>query len=54
VKTQLDLPLKMNNLNFEIYLFHRYTKILMKDIDVVNGAGKSDKMRLLNIFDAAA
>ena len=28
----------------------RYTKILMKDIDVVNGAGKSDKMRLLNIL----
>ncbi|XP_015769544.1 PREDICTED: probable global transcription activator SNF2L1 [Acropora digitifera] len=29
---------------------YRYTKILMKDIDVVNGAGKSDKMRLLNIL----
>ncbi|XP_052277512.1 LOW QUALITY PROTEIN: SWI/SNF-related matrix-associated actin-dependent regulator of chromatin subfamily A member 5-like [Dreissena polymorpha] len=27
-----------------------YTKILMKDIDIVNGAGKSDKMRLLNIL----
>ncbi|XP_025084956.1 SWI/SNF-related matrix-associated actin-dependent regulator of chromatin subfamily A member 5-like isoform X2 [Pomacea canaliculata] len=27
-----------------------YTKVLMKDIDVVNGAGKSDKMRLLNIL----
>uniref|UniRef100_A0A0B6ZJP7 SWI/SNF-related matrix-associated actin-dependent regulator of chromatin subfamily A member 5 n=1 Tax=Arion vulgaris TaxID=1028688 RepID=A0A0B6ZJP7_9EUPU len=27
-----------------------YTKILMKDIDVVNGAGRSDKMRLLNIL----
>ncbi|CAH1776599.1 unnamed protein product [Owenia fusiformis] len=27
-----------------------YTKILMKDIDVVNGAGKCDKMRLLNIL----
>ncbi|XP_067142954.1 SWI/SNF-related matrix-associated actin-dependent regulator of chromatin subfamily A member 5 [Centruroides vittatus] len=27
-----------------------YTKILMKDIDVVNGAGKVDKMRLLNIL----
>ena len=25
-------------------------KILMKNIDVVNGAGKSDKMRLLNIL----
>ena len=28
----------------------RYTKLLMKDIDVVNGAGKSGKMRLLNIL----
>lgn len=27
-----------------------YTRILLKDIDVVNGAGKSDKMRLLNIL----
>ncbi|CAG0902990.1 unnamed protein product [Cyprideis torosa] len=27
-----------------------YTKILMKDIDVVNGAGKIDKMRLQNIL----
>src|SRR5438874_12487460 len=27
-----------------------YTKILLKDIDVVNGAGKMDKMRLLNIL----
>jgi len=27
-----------------------YTKILMKDIDIVNGAGKTDKMRLLNIL----
>ncbi len=27
-----------------------YTKILMKDIDVVNGAGKSHKMRVLNIL----
>lgn len=27
-----------------------YTKILMKDIDVVNNAGKSDKLRLLNIL----
>ncbi|XP_072171356.1 SWI/SNF-related matrix-associated actin-dependent regulator of chromatin subfamily A member 5-like [Diadema setosum] len=27
-----------------------YTRILMKDIDVVNGAGKSDKMRLMNIL----
>lgn len=27
-----------------------YTRILMKDIDVVNGAGKTDKMRLMNIL----
>jgi len=27
-----------------------YTNILMKDIDIVNGAGKSDKLRLLNIL----
>lgn len=28
----------------------RYTKILMKDIDILNSAGKMDKMRLLNIL----
>ena len=28
----------------------RYTKILMKDIDVVNGVGRSGKMQLLNIL----
>ena len=28
----------------------RYTKILMKDIDVVNGAGRTGKMQLLNIL----
>jgi len=33
-----------------LYVIGRYTKILMKDIDIVNGAGKSDKMRLLNIL----
>ncbi|XP_071951063.1 SWI/SNF-related matrix-associated actin-dependent regulator of chromatin subfamily A member 5-like [Antedon mediterranea] len=27
-----------------------YTKILMKDIDVVNGAGKTEKIRLMNIL----
>ncbi|XP_071787735.1 SWI/SNF-related matrix-associated actin-dependent regulator of chromatin subfamily A member 5-like isoform X2 [Asterias amurensis] len=27
-----------------------YTKILMKDIDVVNGAGKTEKVRLMNIL----
>ena len=28
----------------------RYTKILMKDIDILNSAGKTDKMRLLNVL----
>uniref|UniRef100_A0A672M5J6 SWI/SNF-related matrix-associated actin-dependent regulator of chromatin subfamily A member 5-like n=1 Tax=Sinocyclocheilus grahami TaxID=75366 RepID=A0A672M5J6_SINGR len=28
----------------------RYTRILMKDIDILNSAGKMDKMRLLNIL----
>ncbi|KAH0630943.1 hypothetical protein JD844_004332 [Phrynosoma platyrhinos] len=28
----------------------KYTKILMKDIDILNSAGKMDKMRLLNIL----
>lgn len=27
-----------------------YTKILMRDIDIVNGAGKLEKMRLQNIL----
>lgn len=27
-----------------------YTKLLMKDIDIVNGAGKTDRMRLLNVL----
>lgn len=31
-------------------LLPRYTKILLKDIDVVNGAGKLNKVRLLNIL----
>ena len=38
------------NNHWYYYCLFRYTKILMKDIDVVNGAGKSDKMRLLNIL----
>lgn len=36
-----------------VYLFNslfRYTKVLMKDIDIVNGAGKVEKMRLQNIL----
>lgn len=27
-----------------------YQRILLKDIDLVNGTGKGDKMRLLNIL----
>ena len=33
-----------------VLLVCRYTKILMKDIDIVNGAGKVAKMQLLNIL----
>ncbi len=33
-----------------LLLLFRYTKILMKDIDIVNGAGKASKMRLLNVL----
>ncbi|VDP05105.1 unnamed protein product [Soboliphyme baturini] len=33
-----------------IAFVYRYTKILMKDIDIVNGAGKLEKTRLLNIL----
>ncbi len=34
-----------------LFLFpFRYTKILMKDIDILNSAGKTDKMRLLNVL----
>lgn len=31
-------------------IFVRYTRILMKDIDILNSSGKTDKMRLLNIL----
>lgn len=42
-----------SNLIHYIYLspcFYRYTKVLMKDIDIVNGAGRTEKMRLQNIL----
>lgn len=42
--------LYMSNLIQQYQLFLRYTKVLMKDIDVVNGAGKIEKMRLQNIL----
>ena len=52
---RLDVPFE-NSRNlisvFNLYFNHRewYTKILMKDIDIVNGAGKVEKMRLQNIL----
>ena len=36
--------------SLKCFLFTRYTRILMKDIDILNSAGKMDKMRLLNIL----
>lgn len=39
--------LQTNQLCISIF---RYTKVLMKDIDIVNGAGKVEKMRLQNIL----
>ena len=46
------LPKKELNLYIGLSKMQRdlYTKILMKDIDVVNGAGKVEKMRLQNIL----
>ncbi|XP_030836704.1 SWI/SNF-related matrix-associated actin-dependent regulator of chromatin subfamily A member 5 [Strongylocentrotus purpuratus] len=46
------LPKKETKMYVGMSIMQRewYTKILMKDIDVVNGAGKSDKMRLMNIL----
>lgn len=35
---------------FYFSISNRYTRILMKDIDILNSAGKMDKMRLLNIL----
>lgn len=47
--------LKKSQLCFRVtkvffFLWCRYTRILMKDIDILNSAGKLDKMRLLNIL----
>lgn len=39
-----------SKLILKIFIFNRYTRILMKDIDILNSAGKMDKMRLLNIL----
>ena len=46
------LPKKEVNLYIGLSKMQRelYTKVLMKDIDVVNGAGKVEKMRLQNIL----
>ena len=40
----------MNWASTTLTVWCRYTKILMKDIDVVNGAGRQGKMQLLNIL----
>ncbi|QQP55261.1 Chromatinremodeling complex ATPase chain Iswilike, partial [Caligus rogercresseyi] len=46
------LPKKETNIYISLSKMQRewYTKILMKDIDIVNGAGKVEKMRLQNIL----
>jgi len=46
------LPKKEMNVYVGLSKMQRewYTKILMKDIDIVNGAGKVEKMRLQNIL----
>uniref|UniRef100_A0A0K2SWL8 Chromatinremodeling complex ATPase chain Iswilike [Megachile rotundata] n=1 Tax=Lepeophtheirus salmonis TaxID=72036 RepID=A0A0K2SWL8_LEPSM len=46
------LPKKETNIYMSLSKMQRewYTKILMKDIDIVNGAGKVEKMRLQNIL----
>lgn len=46
------LPKKEVNIYIGLSKMQRdwYTKILMKDIDIVNGAGKVEKMRLQNIL----
>jgi len=46
------LPKKEVKIFFGLSRMQRewYTKILMKDIDIVNGAGKTEKMRLQNIL----
>jgi len=46
------LPKKETNIYVGLSKMQRewYTKILMKDIDIVNGAGKVEKMRLQNIL----
>lgn len=46
------LPKKITNVYVGLSAMQRqwYTKLLMKDIDIVNGAGKTDRMRLLNIL----
>ena len=44
-KKEVNLYIGMSKMQRELY-----TKILMKDIDIVNGAGKVEKMRLQNIL----
>lgn len=46
------LPKKETKIYVGLSVMQRqwYTKLLMKDIDIVNGAGKTDRMRLLNVL----
>ncbi|XP_042214023.1 chromatin-remodeling complex ATPase chain Iswi-like isoform X1 [Homarus americanus] len=46
------LPKKETKVYIQLSKMQRdwYTKILMKDIDIVNGAGRTEKMRLQNIL----
>ena len=44
-KKEVKIYLGLSKMQRELY-----TKILMKDIDIVNCAGKTEKLRLLNIL----
>jgi len=55
IKSEVEkslLPKKITKIYVGLSAMQRqwYTKLLMKDIDTVNGAGKTDRMRLLNIL----
>ena len=50
MNTSMCITVSLHMSSSLCYCDSRYTKILMKDIDLVNGAGKSDKIRLLNIL----
>uniref|UniRef100_A0A8C8I8Y1 SNF2 related chromatin remodeling ATPase 1 n=1 Tax=Oncorhynchus tshawytscha TaxID=74940 RepID=A0A8C8I8Y1_ONCTS len=46
-KKEVKIYLGLSKMQREWYV---YTRILMKDIDILNSSGKTDKMRLLNIL----